>query len=45
MKRAARMTGQLVGPKPLLREGVSGNESEPASESLEKRFHFYSLYG
>jgi len=37
MKQAERATGRLVGPKPLTRERVSRNESEPAYESLETR--------
>ncbi len=31
------MAGKLAGLKPLSREGVSRNESEPAYESLETR--------
>jgi hypothetical protein len=37
MKRSEQMAGKLAGLKPLAREGVSRNESEPASESLETR--------
>ncbi len=37
MKRTEQMAGKLAGLKPLSREGVSRNESEPAYESLETR--------